>query len=124
MRRNICFLNIFFFGLTFISCSSEDLPSRTTEINTTAWAIGNWHMTDYEGKQLKITLYPDGSALSGWNSGKIGNWYIFEANAYIQWKDGWVYIISKKGNSYTSLQFAPGIPTDKKPSFQSNAEKI
>jgi hypothetical protein len=122
--RNFTIVLIITFGVVNQSCNTTSNTSTTTEIASTEWIIGSWNLKDENGQPLKVNLYPDGSALTGWESGKIGNWYIFKGNAYIQWKDGWVYILSKKGNEFINSEFAPGTATDTKPTIQSSAEKL
>ena len=85
--------------------------------------VGKYKTVDTQGNPMEITLSADGTAsgqragesLSGkWKAGKKGA-------AVIQWQDGWVTRLSKKGDSYRKKSFKKG---DRDSAKKAKAEKV
>lgn len=108
--------------LLLASCSDTIEPGKAeSAVYIPDWAQGVWHYKNKENQSIKVTLYPDGSALGSDRS--IGQWYFTHGGLYIVWTDGWTDMIEKDGSSFIKYGFAPGVATDDSASNQSPARK-
>lgn len=123
--RLLCSL---FILLTCFSCDSNEEPTPQEKIKTERDIqrsfIGNWRTFNDEGDYFFISIEPDGTASSTWDSGQQGEWEVEDRSIILKWQDGWKDVLTKEGETVKKLGFKPGDDVDGDPTSEAHVERV
>ena len=93
-------------ALTVAACDAPTEGDAGTESSS---FVGSYTTKDTQGNDMSVTLDEEGSA-TGKRADKelSGSWKVEGDTVSINWQDGWVTKITKKGDRYSKTAFKDG----------------
>lgn len=104
----------------FFSCSPQQEKHKTGREEY----IGNWRVTDEQGKIFFITLHENGTATSTWQKGDKGIWKLEQGKSIITWSSGWTNILFKEEGQFQNSAYPPNTPVQEHGTNQTRAMKV
>ncbi|MEO6052563.1 MAG: hypothetical protein ABIP97_00980 [Chthoniobacterales bacterium] len=111
-------------GTNIQGSPADQSPATRVEGNLAAYS-GVWRLNkEPDGSFLYVSLQSDGDAESTNPANGPGKWQLTAEGARITWKDGWTELITKQGEQFVRMAWAPKVATTEPPMDSTEAFKV